>query len=161
MPDLKYRYLAEDVPTGLCFAKGLADLLSIPTPTIDKVLSWAQGCIGLELMVDGKWIGKDLSKTRAPQGVGITTLEQFIEMAKVEPTLSPEEDKSKSMICDKLGLKVQFSMVKLLFEKISARSSRSMSDKDIANLMTLAEVDSAGNVNLRKFLNDVMVKGKA
>merc|ERR1712232_405160 len=27
MPDLKYRYLVEDVPTGLCFAKGVAELL--------------------------------------------------------------------------------------------------------------------------------------
>lgn len=36
MPDLKYRYLAEDVPTGLCFTKGLAELLEVPTPTIDK-----------------------------------------------------------------------------------------------------------------------------
>lgn len=37
MPDLKYRYLAEDVPTGLCFTRGLAELLEVPTPTIDKV----------------------------------------------------------------------------------------------------------------------------
>lgn len=36
MPDLKYRYLAEDVPTGLCFTRGLAELLEVPTPTIDK-----------------------------------------------------------------------------------------------------------------------------
>ena len=27
MPDLKYRYLAEDVPTGLCFTRGLAEFL--------------------------------------------------------------------------------------------------------------------------------------
>merc|ERR1712087_691514 len=75
MPDLKYRYLSEDVPTGLCFAKGLAEILKIPTPTIDKVLDWAQGCIGLEILVNGKLTGKDLNQTRAPQGVGITTLD--------------------------------------------------------------------------------------
>merc|ERR1719174_1290416 len=34
-------------------------------------------------MVDGKMKGKDLYKTRAPQGVGITTPEQFIELAKL------------------------------------------------------------------------------
>mmetsp|Transcript_43497 Transcript_43497/g.131605 ORF Transcript_43497/g.131605 Transcript_43497/m.131605 type:complete len:417 (-) Transcript_43497:66-1316(-) len=84
MPDLKYRYLAEDVPTGLCFAKGLAEILGIPTPTIDKVLVWAQGHIGLEIMVNGKMKGKDLSKTRAPQGVGITTKDQFIKLAKLQ-----------------------------------------------------------------------------
>merc|ERR1711990_1374087 len=53
MPDLKYRYLAEDVPTGLCFSKGLAEILEVPTPTMDKVMMWAQECIGLEIMVDG------------------------------------------------------------------------------------------------------------
>merc|ERR1712039_973985 len=84
MPDLKYRYLAEDVPTGLCFSKGLAEILGIPTPTIDKVMLWAQGCIGLEIMVDGKMAGKDIGKTRAPQGMGITTTEQFIELAKID-----------------------------------------------------------------------------
>mmetsp|Transcript_26497 Transcript_26497/g.61256 ORF Transcript_26497/g.61256 Transcript_26497/m.61256 type:complete len:420 (-) Transcript_26497:134-1393(-) len=84
MPDLQYRYLAEDVPTGLCFAKGLAEILSIPTPTIDKVMIWAQKCIGMEILVDGKMKGKDVSKTRAPQGVGIHTTKDFIKLAKLE-----------------------------------------------------------------------------
>merc|ERR1719389_1496112 len=53
MPDLKYRYLSEDVPTGLCFSKGLAEILEVPSPTMDKVMMWAQECIGLEIMVDG------------------------------------------------------------------------------------------------------------
>merc|ERR1712228_375864 len=85
MPDLKYRYLAEDVPTGLCFSKGLAEILGISTPNIDKVMVWAQGCIGLEIMVDGKMKGKDIGKTRAPQGVGVTTVAQFITLAALEP----------------------------------------------------------------------------
>merc|ERR1740138_431992 len=38
MPDLQYRYLAEDVPTGLCFSKGWAEIIGIKTPTIDKVM---------------------------------------------------------------------------------------------------------------------------
>jgi len=83
MPDLKYRYVAEDVPTGLCFSKGLAEILEIPTPTIDKVLLWAQSCIELEIMVDGKMKGKDLDKTRAPQGSGVTTVEEFIKAAQL------------------------------------------------------------------------------
>merc|ERR1711988_1862474 len=83
MPDLKYRYLAEDVPTGLCFAKGLAEILEVPTPMMDKVVTWAQGCIGLDIMKDGKMCGADIAKTRAPQGVGITTLAAFKEAAKI------------------------------------------------------------------------------
>merc|ERR1712176_526144 len=84
MPDLTYRYLSEDVPTGLCFAKGLAEIVKIPTPTIDKVLTWAQGCIGLEIIVDGQMKGKDVDKTRAPQGVGITTFEDFVKLADLK-----------------------------------------------------------------------------
>jgi hypothetical protein len=83
MPDLKYRYLSEDVPTGLCFTKGLAELLEVPTPTMDKVMKWAQECIGLEIMVDGKMAGKDISKTRAPQAMGIMTAEDFIMKAQL------------------------------------------------------------------------------
>ena len=63
----------------------MAEILSVPTPTIDKVMIWAQDCIGLEIMVDGKMTGKDLDKTRAPQGVGITTTADFIKLAKLEP----------------------------------------------------------------------------
>jgi len=84
MPDLKYRYLAEDVPTGLCFMKGLAEILEVATPTTDKVMMWAQGCIELEIMKDGKMCGKDIGKTRAPQGVGITTLAAFKTAAKID-----------------------------------------------------------------------------
>merc|ERR1712217_155784 len=88
-PDLNYRYLAEDVPTGLCFAKGLAEIVGIPTPTIDKVLIWAQGAIGLEIMVNGKMTGKDLDKTRAPQGVGITDFAAFVKLADLKPDNAP------------------------------------------------------------------------
>jgi hypothetical protein len=73
VPDFQHRYLSEDVPIGLAFVKGLAQILEIPTPTTDKVLVWAQEQLGLELMVDGKLAGRDLQKTCAPQAVGITT----------------------------------------------------------------------------------------
>jgi len=87
MPDLKYRYLAEDVPTGLCFAKGLAEILDIKTPTIDKVMTWAQKCIELEILVDGKMKGKDIGQTRAPQALGVTTFKEFAKLAclKADP----------------------------------------------------------------------------
>jgi len=81
MPDLKYRYTAEDVPTGLCFSKGLAELCEIPTPTMDKVIMWAQSCLGKEFMVDGKMSGKDIGQTRAPQATGVKTMADFIKVA--------------------------------------------------------------------------------
>jgi len=84
MPDLMYRYLAEDVPTGMCFNKGLGEILGVPMPMTDKVLAWAQGCIGMEFLVDGKMAGKDIGKTRAPQATGVSTVEGFLKAAKIE-----------------------------------------------------------------------------
>jgi len=88
MPDLKYRYLSEDVPTGMCFNKGLGEILGVPMPMTDKVMAWAQKCIGMEIMVDGKMCGKDIAKTRAPQATGITTLQQFLTSASIEASAS-------------------------------------------------------------------------
>jgi len=82
-PDLNYRYLSEDIPTGLCFSKGLAELLELDTPFMDKVITWAQPYIKLEILVDGRMRGKDIAKTRAPQGVGINTAQDFFVMAKI------------------------------------------------------------------------------
>ncbi len=84
MPDLKYRYVAEDVPTGLCFTKGLAELLGVETPTMDKVMEWAQGVLGKSFIVDGKMAGADIAQTRAPQAVGITTAGDFFTKAKIK-----------------------------------------------------------------------------
>eukprot|EP00930_Biecheleria_cincta_P082233 TRINITY_DN71_c0_g1_i3.p1 TRINITY_DN71_c0_g1~~TRINITY_DN71_c0_g1_i3.p1 ORF type:complete len:882 (+),score=179.88 TRINITY_DN71_c0_g1_i3:63-2648(+) len=85
VPDLKYRYLSEDVPTGMCFNYGLGEILGVPMPTTQKVLTWAQECIGLELVIDGKVCGKDIAKTRAPQATGITTLADFCAKAGISP----------------------------------------------------------------------------
>lgn len=83
MPDLKYRYLAEDVPTGMCFNKGLAEILGLSTPMTDTVLTWAQQQIGMEILKDGKMAGADIGKTRAPQALGITTIDEFVKAAGI------------------------------------------------------------------------------
>jgi len=85
VPDLKYRYVAEDVPTGICFSKGLAELCGIQTPYMDKVLLWAQDCLGKEFLKDGKMAGKDIAETRAPQGSGVTTIQEFLVLSKLTP----------------------------------------------------------------------------
>jgi hypothetical protein len=84
MPDLKYRYIAEDIPTGLCcFTRGLAELLEVPTPTTDEVMTWGQALLGKSFLVDGKMADADLGMTRAPQAAGITTKEEFFKAAKI------------------------------------------------------------------------------
>lgn len=96
-PDTKYRYLTEDVPTGLCFVKGLAEIIGVKTPMVDEVLTWSQKEIGYDLLHNGRMVGKDLSKTRAPQGMGITTVAQFLSAAKIEPVKKKKESFMKRL----------------------------------------------------------------
>ena len=42
VPDFQHRFLAEDLPFGLAVHRGIAELADVPTPAIDRVLSWGQ-----------------------------------------------------------------------------------------------------------------------
>ena len=77
VPDFENRYFTEDIPCGLCIYKGIADIVNVPTPMMDKVLMWAQQRTGKEYIVDGKLQGKDVGETTAPQRFGITTVTQL------------------------------------------------------------------------------------
>jgi len=79
VPDFRARYLTEDVPYGLVVTRGIAEILGVPTPTIDKVILWAQGKMHKEYLRDGKLNGKDLQSTRAPQRYGEGALEMVVE----------------------------------------------------------------------------------
>jgi len=57
--------------------------MEVPTPTIDKVMTWGQAQLGKVFLVDGKMAGADLAETRAPQAVGITTKDEFFAAAKI------------------------------------------------------------------------------
>ena len=46
-----------------------------------QVLTWAQGIMGKEYMVDGKFTGKDVSSTRAPQKYGLNTVDQVLGLS--------------------------------------------------------------------------------
>mmetsp|Transcript_109647 Transcript_109647/g.153581 ORF Transcript_109647/g.153581 Transcript_109647/m.153581 type:complete len:409 (+) Transcript_109647:64-1290(+) len=84
VPDFQFRYLSEDVPTGLCFSRGVAELLNVKTPTIDKVLTWAQGKLSKEFLKDGKMNGKDIKDTRAPQAFGVTSKEMLCSFLRIK-----------------------------------------------------------------------------
>lgn len=74
-PDYDYRYLTEDIPFGLCVCKGIADLLNVETPFIDKIVLWAQRHMNKEFIVDGKLIGRDVGCTQSPQKLSLTQKE--------------------------------------------------------------------------------------
>ena len=68
VPNYKYRYLSEDIPRGLCVVKGIALLLNISTPSLDKIIAWGQLKLQQEYkfcshegsLLMGNWPGKTL-----------------------------------------------------------------------------------------------------
>ena len=60
IPDFSSRYFLEDIPFGLLIIKSIAEILNVPTPTIDKILLWGQEMIGKQYMLAGRLNGKDL-----------------------------------------------------------------------------------------------------
>ena len=75
VPDFTHRYMTEDVPYGLVVIRGIAEIVGVQTPNIDKVLTW---CQGKEYLVNSKLQGKDVASSRAPQRYGFTTLEHIL-----------------------------------------------------------------------------------
>lgn len=78
LPNFKYRYMTEDISFGLAVVKGIADIVGVDTPSIDKVLYWAQGILNKEYVVNGKLVGNDVGETRAPQRYGLITLKDIL-----------------------------------------------------------------------------------
>lgn len=78
LPDFSHRYMTEDIPFGLVVVRGIAEIMGIETPNIDKVLTWSQQQMGKEYLVDKKLQGKDISTSRAPQSYGFTTIESIL-----------------------------------------------------------------------------------
>ncbi len=82
LPDFTSRYVSEDVPYNLLAVKGVAELAGVDTPQIDTVLTWAQGAMDKEYLVDGKVCGRDLPYTFAPQRFGFASLSDIPELAR-------------------------------------------------------------------------------
>ena len=78
IPDFTYRYMTEDIPYGLVVIRGIAEIVGVKTPNIDKVLTWSQKKMGKEYLVNSKLQGKDVSSSRAPQRYGFTTIESIL-----------------------------------------------------------------------------------
>ena len=70
--DRKTRFLTEDIPFGLLMFKGLAQLVEVKTPEIDKIIMWAQKLLGKEYIKENKII--NFQNTGCPQNFGIFSL---------------------------------------------------------------------------------------
>jgi len=96
VPDFRNRYFTEDLPLGLCVARGLAEIAGVPTPTIDAILVYFQERMGKEYLVVGnnnnqinsssneskKLAGADIGETSCPQRFGIHTLDDLRDLYK-------------------------------------------------------------------------------
>lgn len=67
VPDWQNRYFTEDIPFGLLIIKSVAHYFDIATPSIDKVLYWAQQRMGKVYLTEGAPTGRDISDSGIPQ----------------------------------------------------------------------------------------------
>jgi NAD/NADP octopine/nopaline dehydrogenase, alpha-helical domain len=84
IPDFNHRFLTEDVPFGLVVIRGIAEIAGIPTPCMDRVLTWCQEKLGKEYLVGSSLIGKDLGSTRCPQRYGFKTMTDILGLDLVQ-----------------------------------------------------------------------------
>ena len=84
VPDFTYRYMTEDIPYGLVVIRGIAEIAGVKTPNMDRVMTWAQGKMGKEFLVDSKLQGKDMALSMAPQVYGLTTLKAVLSLNSQE-----------------------------------------------------------------------------
>ena len=82
VPDFTHRYMTEDVPYGLVVIRGIAEIVGVKTPNIDKVLTWCQEKMGKEYLVNSKLQGKDVATSRAPQRYGLATIEHILSVTR-------------------------------------------------------------------------------
>ena len=79
LPDFRARYLSEDIPYALLATRGIAELATVSTPTMDRVIYWSQEKLGKEYLIQGELKGADMGRTRAPQRFGYQNLEVMID----------------------------------------------------------------------------------
>ena len=70
--------MTEDVPYGLVVIRGIAEIVGVQTPNVDKLLTWCQRKMGKEYLVNSKLQGRDVASSGAPQRYGLTTLESIL-----------------------------------------------------------------------------------
>ena len=78
-PDFGYRYLTEDIPRGQCVLKGVAQIAQVETPTIDRLIRWADSVTGKRYLTDDGILNPvTVRETAAPQAFGFDTVEAIV-----------------------------------------------------------------------------------
>lgn len=71
--DTDHRFFSDDVAWGLVVLRSLGDILNVATPAIDDTLTWAQGMVGKQYLVDGRLDGADVGESGALSNFNVTT----------------------------------------------------------------------------------------
>ncbi len=67
---------------GLMIPKGMASLLGMKTPIMDKLLRWVEKVTGKKYLGKDMNVlegGEDVKKTRAPQAYGYKSIEEILK----------------------------------------------------------------------------------
>jgi len=80
--DLESRYFIEDINYGLILIKDIANLFSVQTPTIDRVIYWAQSLLNKDYLIEGKLDGKDSGELLLHQSFSISNTTEFFKFYK-------------------------------------------------------------------------------
>ncbi|RUT80127.1 NAD/NADP octopine/nopaline dehydrogenase family protein [Ancylomarina longa] len=79
----EYRFYTDDIYYGLCIAKWIGEKLGKNTPTIDKILEWAQEVLKIDLIENKKLVLKPTDCGQflygIPSAYGIDSLEKLVE----------------------------------------------------------------------------------
>eukprot|EP01069_Polyplicarium_translucidae_P007891 Polyplicarium_translucidae@DN3163_c0_g1_i1.p2 len=83
IPDVKSRVFLEDIPSGLCVLKGIAQFLGVTVPSIDHVILWSQKVMRKEYLKVDDSRGPILNpafihETTAPGAFGFATIEESL-----------------------------------------------------------------------------------
>ena len=82
-PDLKSRYLTEDIPYGLLYSKAVATMINLPTPQIDSVIKTTGKWVGKHYLDStGSLTGSDISEARIPQNYGINNPLDLVQISR-------------------------------------------------------------------------------
>jgi hypothetical protein len=77
IPDFTNRYFTEDIPYGLIIIKSLGLLLNKDTPTVDKIIFWAQKLMGKSYLKDQRTLGRDFVDSAGFQNFGVDRKERL------------------------------------------------------------------------------------
>ena len=78
--DTESRMFTEDFPWGLLVIRSYFDYYDLTAPTMDKLLKWYSGYMGLEWYVEDKLCGRDLVSTGAISNYGIHNRDELLSI---------------------------------------------------------------------------------